>query len=247
MPSYIHSDRGSSFLSQELKAFLLQHNIASSRTTPYNPEGNGLVEKYNGTVWKAVTLALKSRKLLTSHWESVLPDALHTLRSLLCTSTNCTPHERLFNFTRNSSSGSSIPSWLTTPGKVLLKRHVRNSKHDPMVDEVELIEANPQYAFIRTEDGRETTVSTKHLAPYGERDVEFTNEVQTNNNQTKDVSPDNHNNINDESPSLMKSVEVGDSCQNDRDESIVENTEINEGCSLRWSDRVRHTPDRFVP
>ena len=44
-PSYIHSYRSTSFLSQELKTFLLQHNIACSMTTPYNPEGNGLVEK----------------------------------------------------------------------------------------------------------------------------------------------------------------------------------------------------------
>ena len=32
---------------------------------------------------------------------------------------------------------------------------------------VELIKANPHYAHIRYPDGRETTVSTKHLAPCG--------------------------------------------------------------------------------
>ena len=36
-----------------------------------------------------------------------------------------------------------------------------------MVDEVELLEANPQYAHIRKPDGTETTVSLKHLAPKG--------------------------------------------------------------------------------
>ena len=36
------------------------------------------------------------------------------------------------------------------------------------MDEVELLQANPQYAHVRYPDGRETTVATKHLAPRGE-------------------------------------------------------------------------------
>ena len=52
-----------------------------------------------------------------------------------------------------------------TPGPVLLKRNVRSSKYDPLVDEVELLEANPNYAHVRLQNGTETTVSTRHLAP----------------------------------------------------------------------------------
>eukprot|EP00794_Sanderia_malayensis_P010659 gene10659-11787_t len=54
---------------------------------------------------------------------------------------------------------------MAEPGAVLLKRHVRTNKTEPLVDEVELLQANPHYAFVRYSDGRETTVSTKHLAP----------------------------------------------------------------------------------
>ena len=39
-PSYIHSDRGASFLSNEMKEYLSQKGIATSRTTPYHPIGN---------------------------------------------------------------------------------------------------------------------------------------------------------------------------------------------------------------
>ena len=165
MPAYIHSDRGASFMSEELRQFLLSKGVATSRTTPYNPACNGQVEKYNGTVWKAITMALKTRGLPTTCWQDVLPDALHSLRSLLCTATNCTPHERFFKFERRSSSGGSMPTWLSAPGPVLLKQHVRASKTDPLVNEVELLQANPQYAHIRHADGRETTVSIRHLAP----------------------------------------------------------------------------------
>ena len=63
MPSYIHTDRGSSFMSEQLKQFLQGRGIAMSRTTPYNPQGNGQVERYNGIIWRAVSLALKTRSL----------------------------------------------------------------------------------------------------------------------------------------------------------------------------------------
>ena len=95
-PAYVHSDRGPSFISQELINFLHKHNVACSKSTRYNPQGNGQVERYNGVVWTAIRLALKTRKLETSYWELVLPDVLHSLRSLLCTATNATPHERFF-------------------------------------------------------------------------------------------------------------------------------------------------------
>ena len=71
------------------------------------------------------------------------------------------------NFSRRTSTGSSIPSWLAEPGPVYAKRHVRHSKFDPLVEKVDVLQANPHYAHIRYPDGRETTVSTKHLAPYG--------------------------------------------------------------------------------
>ena len=94
-----------------------------------------------------------------------MAEALHASRSLLCTATNATPHERLFKFNRRSTTGITLPAWLSHPGKVLMKRYPRNNKHEPLVDEVELLEANPQYAHIRKSDGREATVSLKHLAP----------------------------------------------------------------------------------
>jgi len=61
--------------------------------------------------------------------------------------------------------GAALPSWLLSPGTVLLRRFVRN-KGEPMCDPVELIEANGNYAVIRHSDGQESTVSTSDLAPY---------------------------------------------------------------------------------
>ena len=112
MSVYIHSDRWSSFQSNELKTWLQSHDVSTSRTTSYNPQGNGQCEKYYGTIWKAVQAALKSCNLPLTHWEVVLKDALHSIRSLLCKSINCTPHERMFSHARRSVNGTTIPSWL---------------------------------------------------------------------------------------------------------------------------------------
>ena len=155
-------------MSSELREFLVGRGVAVSRTTPYNPQGNGQCERYNGIIWRSITLALKSRKLPVTHWERVLTDVLHAIRSLLCTATNCTPHERMFSHQRRSASGHAIPTWLSMPGKVLLKKHVRQSKFDALVDEVDLLDANTQYAHVRFSNGRETTVSVRDLAPPGD-------------------------------------------------------------------------------
>jgi len=106
---------------------------------------------------------LHSQNLPEEAWEEVLQDALHATRSLLCTSTDATPHESFFNFQRRSMLGTSLPNWLVNPGTVLLRRHVRN-KDDPLCDEVGLIDANPSFARVRFPDGRESTVSTNDLA-----------------------------------------------------------------------------------
>lgn len=163
-PAYIHSDRGAALISKEVKEYLNSQGISSSKTTPYNPQGNGQVEGYNRIIWKAVRLALKTNNLPDSSWEAILPYAVSSIRALLCTTTNCTPHERFFSFQRRSFHGNTLPAWLTSPGPVLLRRFVRGSKNDPYVDEVELTEANPLYAHVRYPDGRESTVSLRDLA-----------------------------------------------------------------------------------
>ena len=78
----------------DTQQYLRDNGIATSRTTPYNPTGNGQVERYNGIIWKAILLALKSQNFDVKDWEIVLLTALHAIRSLLSTATNMTPHER---------------------------------------------------------------------------------------------------------------------------------------------------------
>ena len=82
MPAFIHSDRGASFMSRELREFLTSKGVSTSRTTPYNPTGNGQVERYNGVIWKGISLSVKSKGLPLVYWQEVLPDVLHS--GILC-------------------------------------------------------------------------------------------------------------------------------------------------------------------
>ena len=245
-PAHVHSDRGQSFMSTDLRDFLHSRGIATSHTTPYNPQGNGQCERYNGTIWKTITLALKNHKLPSTYWEAMIPDALHSIRTLISVSTNCTPHERLFQYQRRSATGCNMPSWLSTLGQVLLKKHVRKSKYDPLVEEVELIEANPQYAHVRHPNGRETTVSIRHLAPRGDDYREFNSEQNINthifvqNSTTPDVLEND-----------CETADITNDNVNENEQIIAEtppNTISDESevtPILRRSVRIRRPPDRL--
>ena len=129
MPQYIHSDRGTAFLTEELRHYLHEKSITTSYTSGYNPQFNGQVERLNGTLWYAISLSLDSQHRHISEWETALLDALHSVRSLLCTATNDTPHERMFTYQRKSTNGTSLPSWLTSSGKVLVRNFNQQSKY----------------------------------------------------------------------------------------------------------------------
>ena len=88
-----------------------------------------------------------------------------------------------------------MPSWLLNPGKVLL-RNFRRTKFEPLVQEVELIHANPQFATVRFQDGRQQSVSVTDLAP---GPVDFTDHRRET---TENVLPLGQNNENVTMPSV---------------------------------------------
>jgi len=61
-------------------------------------------------------------------WDSVLPDVLHALRSLLCTATNAMLHKLFFGFHRSPSQ--ALPSWLLQSCPVIFIKTCDSSKHD---------------------------------------------------------------------------------------------------------------------
>jgi len=177
-PSCVHNDRGSPFVSQETRTYLSARGISFSTSTAYHPTGNSQCERFNQTIWRTIQLLLHGRGLPEDRWKEVLAEVFNAVRSLVCLSTNETPHERLFRFSSRSMNGMALPSWLLTPGTVLLRRHVLR-KGDPFCDPVELVEGNPTYSVVRLPDGKESTVSTSDLAPYPPSPDESENPPET--------------------------------------------------------------------
>lgn len=77
-----------------------------------------------------------------------------------------------------------------------MRNFVRQSKYDPLVQEVTLVEANPDYALVRLPDGRETTVNLRNLAPAGESSMQSPlGEEQEEENQADSPQAQNETNL----------------------------------------------------
>ena len=253
-PNYVHSDQGPSLMSYELKSWLHSMGVPTSKSTRYNPRGNGQVERCNRTVWQTVLLALRTKKLPLTHWEYVLQDALHSIRSLLCTAINCTPHERVFFHSRKSFNGVSLPSWIK-PGPVFVKRHNRN-KNDLVVEEAELIEANPRYAHVMLNDGREITVSLRDLAPNPESLLGQNHNVEATEKDADDIPSLDHNETSAQTEQNSGDVAVHSSLEShdfdvrslhekQNDVPVHETTSRENPPVLRRSSRTRKPIDRY--
>ena len=80
--------------------------------------------------------------------------------------------------------GRTLPNWLVQPGPVLLRRFLRN-KYDSLVDEVELLDANPSFANVRLKSDNEVTVSVLDLAPCPSTPIQTSEERENVNNPTQ--------------------------------------------------------------
>ena len=138
----------------------------ASFTTPYHPQGNGQRERTNETLCTAINCKLHSRGFLPDKWESVMDQSLASMRCLLSTATNESPHQRFFAFDRRSSVGFSTPKWMQ-PGKtVYLKQYVRPAKDHPLVSPTKIIETiGESFARVQFSNNRVDTISTSGLAP----------------------------------------------------------------------------------
>ncbi|KFD60842.1 hypothetical protein M514_11406 [Trichuris suis] len=90
-PRIVHTDKGrnESDLSKEAcRAF----GIKKTRTTPYHPEGDGLVERGNRTILQI----LRSLADKDSQWDQLLPAAVLAYNTFQHATTGFTPYELMF-------------------------------------------------------------------------------------------------------------------------------------------------------
>ena len=92
-PKVLHSDQGTNFTSSFMREVTTICKTKQTFSTPYHPEGNGLVERQNQN------LIIRIRTLINKiedNWDNMLPFALFCLNSTENQSTHFTPHELLY-------------------------------------------------------------------------------------------------------------------------------------------------------
>ncbi|CAB4039849.1 Retrovirus-related Pol poly from transposon 412 [Paramuricea clavata] len=102
----LHTDQGRNFESAVFKEIIDILGIKKTRTTPYHPQSDGLVERMNRTLKDILSKLVNERQ---DDWDRCLPQALLAYRSTVQTSTGFSPHFLVFG------RETRIPVDLMTP------------------------------------------------------------------------------------------------------------------------------------
>ena len=93
MPSVIHSDQGREFENKIMQELCLLGGSHQTRTTPYHPESDGMVERFNRTLLMMLAMfAGKNR----DDWDDLLPAVMMAYRSSVHESTGFSPYRLMF-------------------------------------------------------------------------------------------------------------------------------------------------------
>jgi hypothetical protein len=88
------TDNGEEFLSYQVQNLLKKLGIHHSHTTPYHPQTNGRLEKFNDILTQM--LAKMTAPQQQNHWDEYLPDALLAHRAHTSSSTGMSPFFLLY-------------------------------------------------------------------------------------------------------------------------------------------------------
>ena len=88
-PTRIHTDQGPEFESRLFAYICSLLGIAKTRTTPYRPQSDGLVERFNRTLQQMLSLFVNENR---TDWDDHLPFLMMAYRSCIQESTKCTPN-----------------------------------------------------------------------------------------------------------------------------------------------------------
>ena len=92
-PRTLHTDQGRNFESELFRHVCSLLDIHKTRTTPYHPCSDGLVERFNRTLTTMLSNFVNSNQ---SDWDVILPYVMMAYRSSVQSSTKFTPYEAVF-------------------------------------------------------------------------------------------------------------------------------------------------------
>ena len=92
-PEQLHSDQGRQFESELIKEICKLLEIRKSRTTPYHPQGNGIVERFNRTLLDMLATTAHNHP---SDWDLYIRKVCLAYNSSIHSSTGFSPFFLMF-------------------------------------------------------------------------------------------------------------------------------------------------------
>ena len=89
MPLVIHSDQGREFENGLMKSLCTLPGCVKTRTAPYHPESDGMVERFNRTCLMMLSMFVNDRR---DNWHELLPFVMHAYRTSVHESTGYSPY-----------------------------------------------------------------------------------------------------------------------------------------------------------
>ena len=93
-PSQLHSDQGREFESQLFKSMCTLLGVDKTRTCPYNPKSDGMIERYNRSLLTMLSMFVNDNH---DDWDEQLPYVMAAYRATEHKSTSCTPNLLMLN------------------------------------------------------------------------------------------------------------------------------------------------------
>ena len=93
VPAQIHSDQGRSFNNDIIFHLCKMYGIRQSTTTPYNPHGNAICERFNRTIFGLMGTLTEEQK---PNWPTYVPSLVYAYNSTPHASTGFQPYELMF-------------------------------------------------------------------------------------------------------------------------------------------------------
>ena len=80
IPEIVHSDQGRNFESSVVQSTLDVFGVVKSRTMPYHPQGDGMVERFNRSLLQLLRTYVERQEDWNSiyHWLCMHTELLHT-------------------------------------------------------------------------------------------------------------------------------------------------------------------------
>jgi len=169
---YIQSDRGRSFVSKEWRIISILVALLLAPPLPTSQREIRNVKEWTRQSGAPFSCFLKARI------SPIIAGTMYYLMLCIPSGRSCALQQTQRHTNAFCELSTAISAWKILPVLVSLPwSHCACSKivkkQHPLVEDVQLLEANSQLSRVLSPDGREATVSTSDLAPSGQQEIDL--------------------------------------------------------------------------